>query len=134
MPISDLTILSSLRTRMQWHQERQRVLSENVANADTPGFRPRDLAPPDVSRSAPTATAATSLARTDAGHIGGSAATAGTRFDGARGGKYEVRPAGNAVNLEDEMLKVAENNMDYQAATALYTRSLGLLKTALGKR
>ncbi len=47
---------------------------------------------------------------------------------------YEVRPAGNAVNLEDEMLKVASNQMDYQAATALYSRSMGLFKTALGKR
>ena len=36
MPISDIPILSMLRARMQWHQERQRVLAENVANADTP--------------------------------------------------------------------------------------------------
>ncbi len=48
-------------------------------------------------------------------------------------GDYEVRPTGNAVNLEDEMMKVAANNMDYQAATAVYTRSLKLIKTALGK-
>jgi flagellar basal-body rod protein FlgB len=47
MPISDFPILSMLRTRMQWHQERQRVLAENVANADTPNYRARDLAPPD---------------------------------------------------------------------------------------
>ena len=38
------------------------------------------------------------------------------------------------MNLEDEMMKVAANQMDYQAATSLYSRSLGLLKTALGKR
>jgi flagellar basal-body rod protein FlgB len=38
------------------------------------------------------------------------------------------------VNLEDEMIKVAANQMDYQAATTLYSRSLGLLKTAIGKR
>jgi flagellar basal-body rod protein FlgB len=36
-----------LRTRMQWHQERQRVLAENVANAETPRYRARDLAPPN---------------------------------------------------------------------------------------
>ena len=45
-----------------------------------------------------------------------------------------MRPTGNAVNLEDEMIKVAANQMDYQAATTLYTRSLGLIKTAIGKR
>ena len=51
-----------------------------------------------------------------------------------RSGKYEVRPAGNAVNLEDEMIKVAANQMDHQAAISLYSRSMGLLKTAIGKR
>ncbi len=44
-----------------------------------------------------------------------------------------MRPTGNAVNLEEEMMKVAANQMDYQAVTALYTRSLSLIKTALGK-
>ena len=38
------------------------------------------------------------------------------------------------VNLEDEMQKVAANQMDYQAAASLYSRSLSLLKTAIGKR
>ena len=52
----------------------------------------------------------------------------------SRNGGFEARPSGNAVSLEDEMLKVADNQMDYQAATSLYTRGLGLLKTALGRR
>jgi flagellar basal body rod protein FlgB len=51
MPISDIPILSMLRTRMQWHQERQRVLAENVANADTPNYHARDLAPPNFEGS-----------------------------------------------------------------------------------
>ena len=38
MAITDISILSMLRTRMQWAQERQRVLAENVANADTPKY------------------------------------------------------------------------------------------------
>ena len=50
MAISDLPIFSMLRTRMNWHQERQRLLAENVANADTPGYRPRDLAPLNFGR------------------------------------------------------------------------------------
>jgi flagellar basal body rod protein FlgB len=40
---------------------------------------------------------------------------------------------GNAVNLEDEMLKVSANQMDYAAVTSLYSKSLHLLKTAIGK-
>ncbi len=49
MAIPDIPILSMLRTRMQWHQERQRVLAENVANADTPNYRARDLAAPNFA-------------------------------------------------------------------------------------
>jgi flagellar basal-body rod protein FlgB len=132
MPISNVPIFAMLRTRMQWHQERQRVLAENVANADTPNFRPRDLAPPQSQQAAPVATAGLTLARTDAGHITG-AEGAAAPFQSDRKGGYEIRPAGNAVNLEDEMLKVAANQMDYQAVTALYSRSLGLIKSAIGR-
>ena len=53
--------------------------------------------------------------------------------DGGKSG-FLTRPAGNAVNLEDQMMKVSANQMDYAAATSLYSRSLGLLKTAIGKR
>jgi flagellar basal-body rod protein FlgB len=133
MPISDIPIFSMLRTRMHWHQERQRLLAENVANADTPNFKPRDLAPPKFDQSAPSAVAAPGLTRTNAGHIAGAAGGA-TQFQADGKLVYETRPAGNAVALEDEMLKVAANQMDYQAATALYGRSLGLIKTALGRR
>jgi flagellar basal-body rod protein FlgB len=132
MAISDLPIFSMLRTRMNWHQERQRVLAENVANADTPKFRPRDLAPLDFGRQVQQASGQLQLALTSPSHLSGPGAT--SAFATERPGKYDVRPAGNAVNLEDEMMKVAANQMDHQAAISLYSRSMGLLKTAIGKR
>ena len=54
MAITDLPLFSMLRTRMQWHQERQRLLAENVSNSDTPSYRPRDLAPLQFDRVTPT--------------------------------------------------------------------------------
>jgi flagellar basal-body rod protein FlgB len=133
MAISDIPIFSILRTRMHWHQERQRLLSENVANSDTPGFRPRDLAQLTFDRTAPTPPPGPALARTDAQHLAGGDMTGRRAFQVDRNDNFEVRPTGNAVNLEDQMMKVASNQMDYQAATALYRRSLGLIKTALGR-
>jgi flagellar basal-body rod protein FlgB len=136
MAISDIPILSMLRTRLEWAQQRQRVLSENVANADTPKFRPRDLVAPTFDEPTQVTSAAVSsvaLVRTENGHING-LGQSGSSFRTESKGNFEVRPAGNAVSLEDEMMKVAANQMDYQAATALYTRSLNLIKTALGKR
>jgi flagellar basal-body rod protein FlgB len=131
MTISNIPLFSMLRTRMHWHQERQRILAENVANADTPRFQPRDLAPPQFDPRRP-ATAELSLARTSTAHLAG--ASGSTRFQLDRGGGFEARPSGNAVTLEDEMMKVANNQMDYQAATSLYTRGLGMLKTAIGRK
>jgi flagellar basal-body rod protein FlgB len=136
MAITDIPILSMLRTRMQWAQVRQRVLAENVANADTPQYRARDLAPLKFDapgEGAPAAAASLALATTEPGHIGG-LGQGSVHFDTKTQAGNEVRPSGNAVNLEEEMMKVAANQMDYQAASAVYTRSLGLIKTALGKR
>jgi flagellar basal-body rod protein FlgB len=120
MSISDLPVLSVLRTKMQWHQERQRVLSENVANSDTPNFRPRDLVEPKFDKAGATTGSMGALAmlRTSSSHIAPA---------------FETRPAGNAVNLEDEMMKSSANQMDYAAVTSLYSKSLQLLKTAIGK-
>ena len=132
MAISDLPIFSMLRTRMNWHQERQRLLAENVANADTPQYRPRDLAPLDFGRQVQQASGQLQLALTSPSHLSGPSATGA--FATERPGKYDVRPAGNAVNLEDEMMKVAANQMDHQAAISLYSRSMGLLKTAIGRK
>jgi flagellar basal-body rod protein FlgB len=133
MAISDIPGLSALRTSMQWHQQRQRLLAENVSNADTPNYQSRDLVRPTAAALVAGTKPGLTLARTNAGHItlaGGD----NTSFALERQSNSETRPTGNAVSLDEEMLKVAQNQMDYQAATSLYTRSLGLLKTAMGKR
>jgi flagellar basal-body rod protein FlgB len=129
MPITDIPILSMLRQRMEWHQERQRVLAENVANADTPNYRARDLAPPDFSHEMQ---AALTLDRTNPLHINAQAG-GGSAFAADSGGRYQIRPRGNSVTHEDEMMKVASNQMDYEAVTSLYTRSLALIKLAIGR-
>jgi flagellar basal-body rod protein FlgB len=136
MPINDLPTLSALRTRMQWHQERQRVLADNISNSDTPGFKPRDLIEPKFAPNGQPAAGSPMgslpMMLTSSQHL---KAPGGTEtFGQDRKGGFQTRPAGNAVNLEDEMLKVSSNQMDYAAATSLYTRSLGVLKTAIGKR
>jgi flagellar basal-body rod protein FlgB len=129
MPITDIPILSMLRQRMEWHQERQRVLAENVANADTPNYRARDLAPPDFSHEMQ---AALTLDRTNPLHIT-TPAGGGSAFAADSSGRYQIRPRGNSVTHEDEMMKVASNQMDYEAVTSLYTRSLALIKLAIGR-
>jgi flagellar basal-body rod protein FlgB len=134
MSINDLPVLSILRTKMQWHQERQRVLAENVSNSDTPNFKPRDLVEPKFNSAGANVSGAMGslpMMRTSTGHIASSGAP--DSFEQNRKTAFETRPAGNAVNLEDEMMKASANQMDYAAVTSLYSRSLHLIKTAIGK-
>jgi flagellar basal-body rod protein FlgB len=138
MAINDLPILSALRTKMQWHQERQRVLAENIPHTNTPTITPRARNAPNFdSNATPSAVGGTmgslAMMRTSSSHIGVSGGAQTFNGDGGNSG-FLTRPAGNAVNLEDQMMKVSANQMDYAAATSLYSRSLGLLKTAIGKR
>jgi flagellar basal-body rod protein FlgB len=134
VPVADLPLVAMLRNRMQWQQTRQKVLAENVANADTPGFRARDLkAPvfrPDGSLAA-AMPAGMAVERTSPLHLAGSGAS-GAAEERQRT-RFDVVPSGNAVSLEDEMLKAADNQADYQLAASLYQKSLQMLRTAVGK-
>ena len=133
MAITDLPALAMLRTRMQWNQARQSLIAENVANADMPGFRPRDLVEPTFDRmTGAVATASTALAVTAPGHIA-TATAAGIGADPKRVKDFEVRPSGNGVNLEDQMMKAGDIQTDYQVAASLYQHSLTTLKIAIGK-
>ena len=134
MAISDLPMLAMLRTRMQWNQARQTVVAENVANADTPGFKPHDLTELRFDKGTGQAQRTSpGLALTAAGHMAPiGQAQAGT--DPRKVKDFEIRPSGNGVNLEDEMMKAGDNQSDYQLVASLYQKSLDTLKIAIGKR
>jgi flagellar basal-body rod protein FlgB len=59
---------------------------------------------------------------------------AGVAFGAQRMASFEITPEGNGVTLEDEMMKVTTNMMDYQAATSLYQKSISIIRLALGKQ
>ncbi|MBI1263094.1 MAG: flagellar basal body rod protein FlgB [Rhizobiales bacterium] len=140
MAIGDLPIFMMMKQRMQWLSERQAVLSQNVANSDTPGYEARDLKELDFGALVASSTARLAPVATSAAHIGSPVAGGlGMKLGQARGGEvmkkpdFETTPTGNSVVLEDEMIKVAETQMDYQTVTGLYAKSMGLFKIALGR-
>ena len=134
MAFLNMPVFTALADKMRWHQTRQGLLAENVANAETPGFRGRDLAQyafEDRNSSFSTASVTTSATQPMHFSVGGSAESP---FGAQRMANFEVTPEGNGVTLEDEMMKVTTNMMDYQAATGLYTKSISILRTALGRQ
>ena len=136
MAIADIPILSMLRTRMRLGAGAPAGVGRKrrqCRHAKIPSARPRAAEIRRAPLASPATVSAVALTRTADSHLAG-VGLSQSPYRSANARDFEVRPTGNAVNLEDEMMKVAANQMDYQAATALYTRSLGLIKTALGKR
>lgn len=129
MPVTDLPLFGMLKSRMYWLEARQRVLAENVANADTPGDRGNDLKQLDF-HAALQSTGSETLATTAAGNI---TRASGGKFPLDGRGGFETTPRGNAVVLEGEVLTVAQKQMDRRAATGLLSRGIGLIKTVLGR-
>lgn len=134
MDLSKLPLFSMISQRIGWLSERQKVLAENVANADTPDYKARDLKPMDFAALARGAGAGNRLtpAATDQRHFdtraAGSSKNAVTSDK-----KAEATLSGNTVSLESEMMKVADTAMDYQLITNLYRKQIGLIKAVIGR-
>jgi len=132
MGLMDMPVFSALTDKMRWHQTRQGLLAENVANAETPGYRGRDLKQFSANdRIGATSSATMSTTTTQPMHFSVSSGVGG--FDAQRMANFEITPEGNGITLEEEMMKVTTNMMDYQAATSLYQKSVRILRVALGK-
>ena len=131
MDVHDLPLLSMLRERMTWLNQRQDVLSQNVANADTPRYVARDLKTLDFDKMVGAASSGTKMMTTNAKHIALSSAHGG-KFEDHETPDQESDPNGNAVSLEVEMIKVADTQAQYQAAANLYSKAIAMMRTAIG--
>ena len=135
MNLPDIPLLSMLKTRMAWLNQRQDVLTQNVANADTPGYVAHDLKALDFSKelrqSSSLTQSASQMMVTDPRHIA-IAPTSGGGFDNVEVHDSEANPNGNSISLEQEMIKVSDTQAQFQAATNLYAKAMTMMKTAIG--
>ena len=134
MNLPDVPLLTMLKGRMSWLEARQNVLSQNVANADTPGYVARDVKPMDFERLLKSDGAGfhPQLSTTDARHIAIAPSNAGG-FDSGEAPDSQANPLGNSVSLEQEMIKISDTQAQFQAATNLYSKAVQLMRTAIGK-
>lgn len=108
---------------------RQSVLARNMANADTPGYAARDIAPFAETYAGNTGFA---LRATRPGHFGDSAG--GYTVEPRDATTGESDPNGNSVSLEAEMLKAVDVKREHDRALAIYKSSLTILRTVAGRR
>lgn len=150
MDLSNFAVFGLIRKRMGWLTDRQTVLAQNLANADTPNYSAKDLSEPDfkrvleaygigqkkapgglaAARGAATAGGPVRLAATDPGHIRPPMPEARVKPVGTTGGN-EKSPSGNDVSVEDQVSKVTETQMDYQLTANLYRKHLAMIKSVV---
>lgn len=106
---------------------RQSLATQNVANADTPGYQARDL----TSFAESYASSSDDMRRTRAGHLGGEETHLDLRVQTETDAQS---PNGNAVSLENEMVRAADIRREHDLALTLYKSSLGILRSSLGRK
>jgi flagellar basal-body rod protein FlgB len=119
-----------LRARLDQLSERQRLISENIANASTPGYRPRDVDTAGFERMLSAAAGGRGLAmtRTHQGHMAPGGGSAETRIVTREDSETTID--GNAVVLEEQMARSAETRMQFETGIALYQKGLELMRLA----
>jgi len=144
MGVADIPLMGQIKGRLGWLDQRQRVIAENVANADTPGFVGRDLRQTDFGAAL---NRAGRLTTTNPGHMtanrSGVVVTSGRHitssqgraddYDAVKSPDSETTLDGNTVVVEEQMLKMAESRMAYDAAIGFYQKSMSMIRMAAKK-
>jgi flagellar basal-body rod protein FlgB len=130
MNMPEVPLLAMLRERMTWLHQRQDLLSQNVANADTPGYSARDLKPLDFDQLLKGSSGrGSAMVTTNPRHIAVGVSGAGHFEEHAT--PSASNPNGNAVSLEMEMIKVADTQAQFAAASNLYSKAMTLMRRAI---
>jgi flagellar basal-body rod protein FlgB len=132
MDLAQIPLFAMLRGRLGYLSERQQVIAENVANSDTPGYAARDLKPFSFSVQMQAQSTAMTPTTTNPAHMQPPHARAvgGAEYKSVLARDSEVTLNGNGVVLEEQMLKLSDARMNYDAAVSFYQKSLGLLRMA----
>jgi flagellar basal-body rod protein FlgB len=136
MNYTDMPLFQLMRGKLGYLSQRQSVIAGNIANADTPGYQARDVAEPDFKAMTKNMISAASMpmAATDRAHMQGGQMIAAPTGVIKRPSTYERNPNGNNVVIEEEMMRVAENQAEYQKVLSLYRKTVDMFRTALGRQ
>ena len=131
---NDLPLFRAIGAKMQFLNERQKVAAQNIANADTPGYQPREVKDIDFGRVLDHVSGSTKV-RMDSTNALHMPSPNELPDPDARDQRitYEVAPVGNAVVLEEQILRSGQAVMDYNLMTNLYRKNVGMIRTALGR-
>lgn len=133
MDFGSIPLFSVMKSKLAYMSERQSVLAQNIANADTPGYQAMDIKTPNFKKMVAIAGSQMQLKTTNEKHFSGLGGSSHNSNVIKRDSTYERNPNGNNVTIEEEMAKVAENQAEYQKVLNIYRKSVDMFKTAIGK-
>lgn len=133
MSISKLPLMRAMAAKMDYLDKRQGVLSQNIANADTPGYQSKDLTKVDFGSVLKDVAKPNSIRieTTNPMHMPSPNDIARSK-DRKDKLTYEVAPDKNGVILEEQMVKATQTQMDYNLITNLMTKQSGMYRMAIG--
>ncbi len=127
MDLSKQTLFKMITERMSYLGQRQKVLSQNIANANTPGFQARDLKPLNFKDQVQHELHRVSPAMTQANHL--PPVTPSEPFDVQKQKRpYETSLDKNGVVLEEQAMKMSKNSSDFTTTTAIYRKYIAMFK------
>ena len=132
MDLNSLKLFKMALTRMDWAAQRQKVLAQNISNADTPHYSPSDVKALDFKQvlrgqmAQPVA-----VARTDPGHLKGTIPEQPHFRDLKQRKTFEESPDGNQVVVEEQMQKVSDTRASYDTAVTIMQANLKMLSIAI---
>jgi len=134
--MAEPSLLTGIGASMRHLAERQRVIAQNIANSETPGFKARDVTAPDFASLLPQDGDKPAVARPRVTLTGQMSAMGARQL--MSGGivpdrdTTETKPDGNNVTIEDQLLKMGQIQADFATMTGIYRKQMGLLKSAIG--
>ncbi len=126
----DLLLFSAVKKRLDWLTQRQEVIAQNVANADTPEYRARDLRPFEFRELIRRESAQLNLDITSSDDIGGQRRRIVDFNSEETRRPFETNPDDNSVILEEQLGKMGEVQINHKATVQLYRKHLELLRIA----
>jgi flagellar basal-body rod protein FlgB len=134
MEIGKLTLFSMVKNRLSWLSQRQEVVAQNIANADTPRYKPSDLKTYNFQELVRNQEAQLNLDSSGPGHIMGSRRRIRDFSTQVERNPFETAPNGNAVILEEQMAKLNETQINHTLTTKLYKKHLDMIRMAIGNK
>jgi flagellar basal-body rod protein FlgB len=134
MDVQEPALNTMMKTHMKYMAQRQKVIAQNIANIDTPGFKASDTKKLDFSDLVNAQSNRLAMTATSPQHMQGTLGNDGSFETIKDRDTFETSPTKNNVVLEDQMGKISDTGAQYQLSSSMMRKFTQLYRTAAGNK